>query len=55
MIPTYDAIALALILLSPVTIRVFIPALRHFFIASYTYGRGISLIPSMAIKIKPFF
>lgn len=45
MIPIYYAIALAVIRLSPVTIRIVIPAILHFWIASGTYYLGTSLTP----------
>lgn len=45
MIPIYSAIALAVIKLSPVTIRIVIPAILHFCIASGTYSLGTSLTP----------
>ena len=54
-IPTSVAIALAVMILSPVTIRTFIPAFLHFTIASGTYGLGTSLTPTIAIKTRPDF
>lgn len=44
-IPIYSAIALAVIKLSPVTIRMVIPAILHFWIASGTYSLGTSFTP----------
>ena len=49
MIPTYLAIALAVIRLSPVTILTLIPALLHCLIASGTSYLGISLTPTRLI------
>jgi hypothetical protein len=42
MIPTCYAMALAVVLLSPVTMITLTPALRHFSIASLDYGLGKS-------------
>lgn len=47
------AIAIAVILLSPVTILTVIPALWHLATASGTSGLMISLIPTIAIKMNP--
>jgi hypothetical protein len=47
MIPISLAIALAVIILSPVTILTMIPALWHLMMASGTYFLGISLTPIM--------
>lgn len=46
--PIYFAIALAVIILSPVTILTVIPALLHFLIASGTSFLGMSLTPMIA-------
>jgi len=54
-IPTYRAIALAVIKLSPVTILTFIPAFLHFYIASGTSGLGTSFTPKIANNMKLFF
>ena len=47
-IPISSAIALAVIRLSPVTIRIVIPAILHFFMASGTSGLAISFTPIIA-------
>ena len=44
-IPTSLAIAVAVTMLSPVTIRTFMPALWHFSMAEYTSFLGMSLTP----------
>lgn len=44
--------ALAVILLSPVTILTLIPAVLQLATAPGTSGLKISLIPTMAIKVK---
>jgi len=49
--PIYLAIALAVIMLSPVTILTVIPARLHFLIASGTSFLGISLTPRIAKSI----
>lgn len=54
-IPTSLAMALAVTILSPVTILTLIPALWHLAIASGTYGLAISCTPIMARTIKSFF
>ena len=53
--PIYLAIALAVIILSPVTIRTVIPARWHLLIAEGTSFLGISLTPIIAIKFTDFF
>lgn len=53
--PIYSAIALAVIKLSPVTIRTVIPAFLHLFIAYGTSGLGISLTPIIHNKVKSLF
>ena len=50
-----EAIARAVILLSPVTIRTLIPAFSQSFTASGTSLRTISLIPSRQNKVSPDF
>jgi hypothetical protein len=52
MIPTYLAMAIAVIILSPVTILTLIPDFLHFYIASGTSGRGTSLTPMTANNIR---
>ena len=54
-IPTSLAIALAVTILSPVTILTLIPALWHLAIASGTSGLAISWTPIIAKRIKSFF
>jgi hypothetical protein len=49
-IPISLAMALAVIILSPVTILTVIPALWHLIMASGTYFLGISLTPIMPSK-----
>ena len=51
MIPTSLAIALAVTMLSPVTILTVIPAPWHFLIASGTSFLGSSLTPIIAINV----
>jgi hypothetical protein len=48
MIPTYLAIVLAVVILSPVTILTLIPAFLHLAIASGTSGLKTSLTPKTA-------
>lgn len=50
--PTSFAIARAVMMLSPVTIRTVIPARWHFLIASGTSFLGMSCTPRIAIAIK---
>jgi hypothetical protein len=52
-IPTSLAMAVAVMRLSPVTIRTVIPALWHLAMASGTYLRGMSLTPAMQSSVKP--
>ena len=47
MIPTSFEMAMAVLILSPVTIRTVIPAWWHFLIASGTSSLLLSLIPTM--------
>ena len=54
-IPIYLAIAVAVMILSPVTILTVIPALWHDSIASCTSGRGMSLIPTISISMRLCF
>lgn len=54
-IPISQAIALAVIKLSPVTIRIVIPAILHFCIASGTYYLGTSLTPIIPRHINSDF
>ena len=49
------AIALAVMMLSPVTIRTVIPAVLHLAMASGTSFRAISFTPMIAWRIKPSF
>ena len=51
----FSAIALAVILLSPVTIRTLIPAFSHFSIAPFTSSLKMSYIPKIQNKVKPDF
>ena len=53
-IPAYLAIATAVYLLSPVTIRTVIPAPLHFLIALGIYFLNGSLIPTSPIATKFF-
>lgn len=53
--PISLAMALAVMILSPVTILTMIPALWHSLMASGTYFLGISLTPTTAIKTKLSF
>lgn len=55
MIPHSKAIALAVLLLSPVTILTFIPALLHYWTALGTSSLKISFMPKIASKVKPDF
>ena len=55
MILTSLAIALAVTILSPVTILTLIPALWHWAIACGTSGLGISCTPIIVNRIKSFF
>jgi hypothetical protein len=55
MMPTSLAIALAVIILSPVTILTFIPALWHLMMAPGTYFLGMSRTPKIVIKISSVF
>ena len=53
-IPNFFAIAVAVILWSPVIITVFIPAVLHFSTASFASSLGGSIIPTIPMKIKSF-
>lgn len=53
--PIYFAIAVAVMILSPVTILTVMPALWHDSIASCTSGRGMSLIPTIAMSMRLCF
>ena len=53
-IPKAFAIAIAVILWSPVIITVFIPAVLHLCTASFTSSLGGSIIPTIPIYIKSF-
>ena len=53
--PISLAIAVAVTILSPVTILTVIPALWHSLIASGTYALGVSLTPTTAISTRLFF
>ena len=53
-IPSCFAIAIAVILWSPVIITVFIPAVLHFSTACFASSRGGSIIPNIPINIKLF-
>jgi len=55
MILHFTAIALAVTMLSPVTIRTVTPAPLTFVIASGTSYLTISMIPKMQIRVKPLF
>lgn len=52
MIPHSLAIALAVLLLSPVTILTLIPAVLHYFTAKGTSSLKISFIPKIPNKTK---
>ena len=55
MMPIYSAMALAVSKLSPVTIRIVMPAILHFLMASWTSGLAISLTPMIARHISSDF
>ena len=52
-IPNSLAIAVAVILWSPVIITVLIPADIHFFTASFASSLGGSIIPTIPTKVSP--
>ena len=53
-IPNFLAIAVAVILWSPVIITVFIPAVLHFSTAIFASSLGGSIIPTIPTNIKSF-
>lgn len=55
MMPIYSAMALAVSKLSPVTIRIVMPAILHFLMASGTSGLAISFTPMIARHISSDF